>query len=453
MDRRAEWAMMRHASRGETAVKEEGELYLPMPSGFRVQNDGGTAYYAAYRKRAQFPDILGPTVRGMIGVIHRTEAQIEMPDAMMGIWERATRDGLPLEALHRRITGELLTTGRYGILVDAPSEGSDLPFFAGYSTEAIINWSPDRDFYVLDESGIVRDGYEWRQEKQFRVLERVDGRYSIRLYENTEDGNGEELNPARRGGGGLDAIPFVVIGSRDLSVTPDDPPLLGVARASLALYRLDADYRHQLYMSGQETLVIINGEAPSAVGAGVVLTLQGDENNKPDAKYVGPAGTGIDAHRQAIQDERENAVAAGARIFDTEDDRQESGKARKLRYAAQTATLTSIAQASAAGLEQGLRHIATMIGADPTQVVVHPDLDHLQGGLSPQDAEALVRVWQAGGISYTTLYENLQRGEIASSERSSEEEMGLIDREGMMPEEREAMEAMLLRTSEPGGAQ
>jgi hypothetical protein len=33
-------------------------------------------------------------------------------------------------------------------------------------------------------------------------------------------------------------------------------PLIGVAQAALAGYRLDADYRHQLYMSGQETFVI-----------------------------------------------------------------------------------------------------------------------------------------------------------------------------------------------------
>lgn len=52
----------------------------------------------------------------MIGVIHRTEAQISMPNAMKGLWEKATADGLPLEALHRRITGELLLMGRFSLL-------------------------------------------------------------------------------------------------------------------------------------------------------------------------------------------------------------------------------------------------------------------------------------------------------------------------------------------------
>ncbi|WP_182086949.1 hypothetical protein [Aureimonas sp. ME7] len=197
-DRAEEWREMRATSRGAKAVKEDGEEFLPMPSGFRAQTDGGNRMYAAYQKRAQFPEIVGPTIRGMIGVIHRTEAQIDMPDAMQGLWERATADGLALEAFHRRITSELLLTGRYSILADAKSEGSELPYLAGYSAEALINWSPDRDFYVLDESGLVRFDFEWRQEKRYRVLQLVEGRYEVERYTGTEK-DGDTLQPAAQG--------------------------------------------------------------------------------------------------------------------------------------------------------------------------------------------------------------------------------------------------------------
>lgn len=432
-DRASEWKEMRDTSRGARSVKEEGETYLPMPSGYRAQADGGTRMYGAYRVRAQFPEIVAPTVRGMIGVIHRTEAQIEMPDAMQGLWERATADGLALEAFHRRITSELLLTGRYSILADAASTGSELPFLAGYTAEALINWSTDRDFYVLDESGLKREGFEWRDQKRFRVLQMVDGRYEVDRYHGTEK-EGETLRPVAQGNRALDAIPFVVIGPMDLSVTPTEPPLIGVARAALAQYRLDADYRHQLYMSGQETLVIINGDAPEAIGAGVVITLHsgtGEDGKErtPDAKYVGPQGTGIEAHRVAIQDERENAVSAGARLFDSAKKAAESGEALKLRYAAQTATLTSIAQASAQGLEKALRFVAIMLGQDPTKVVVKPNLDFLDTALSPQEAQALVSVWQSGGMSRRSLFENLQRGELISAERDYDAEMALIETE------------------------
>lgn len=425
------WSLMRDATAGETTVKDAGETYLPKPSGFSAQDDGGRALYEAYQKRAQFAEIVEPTIRGMVGVIHRTEAQIEMPTAMEPLWEKATKDGLPLEALHRRITSELLTTGRYSLLADAATEGSDLPWLAGYSAESLINWADDRSLFALDESGLKREGFRWEHEQRYRVLELADGRYTVQTYTGAEKTPGDEVHPTGRGNTAIGEIPFVVIGGRDLSLQPEIPPLIGVARSAIALYQLSADYRWQLFCSGQETLVVINGDPPTAVGAGAVIAIKqgsGDENGRPDVKYVSPSGSGIAAHRTAIQDERAAAAQAGARLFNSSESRSaESGDALRIRFAAETATLTSIAQSSAQGLEKALRHIAVMIGQDPENVVVKPNLSFVDASLTPEQAEALVRVWQNGAVSYQTLYEALQRGEIASAERSHEDELKLID--------------------------
>ena len=437
-DRVGEWAIMRHCARGLKAVAAEGEAYLPMPSGFRAQEDAGVAAYSAYSMRAQFPEIVTPSISGMVGIIHRSEAQIKMPEAMQGLWERATKDGLPLEAMHRRVTSELLLMGRYCLLVDAASTGSDMPWLAGYSAEALINWSPDRDLFVLDETGHVRNEFEWTEQQAYRVLRLVNATYSVETYKGLER-QMEGAEPRARANKPIKEIPFVVIGSRDLSVAVDEPPLIGVARAALALYRLDADYRHQLYSTGQETCVVINGEAPTAVGSGVVVTINGEPGRQPDMKYVGPTGKGIEAHRTAIQDERDNAASAGARLFDSEKKSAESGDALRIRYAAQTATLTSIAMASAAGLEKALRYVAMMIGASPDEVVVTPNLSFMDTPMAAAEAKALMEVWKGGGISYQTYYENLQRGQIASVERDHEEEQVLVaaDQEGLEPEEEE----------------
>lgn len=449
IERADEWSLMRDTTGGEKEVKGAGTQYLPQPSGFSAQEDGGKSLYDAYQKRAQFPEIVHPTVHGMVGVIHRTEAQIEMPAAMQALWEKATKDGLPLEALHRRITAELLTTGRYALLADAASEGSDLPWLAGYSAEALINWADDRTMFVLDESGLRREGFRWEREQRFRVLEMRDGSYTVRTYTGTERTPGNEVTPAGRGNTKLNEIPFVVMGARDLSLAPELPPLLGVARSAIALYQLSADYRWQLFMTGQETLVVINGDPPSAVGAGAVIAIkQGDQAGTPDVKYVGPAGTGIAAHRTAILDERQNAAQSGARLFNSSESKTaESGDALRIRFAAETATLTSIALSSAQGLEKALRHIAVMIGQSPDAVTVKPNLSFVDATLTPEQAASLVSLWQNGAIAYETLYENLQRGEIASAERDHEAEMKLIDEERFgSEEEREA--AMSL--SRPG---
>lgn len=444
VDREGEWKLMRDSARGETAIKASGEEYLPIPSGFNLSPQK-TKLYEAYQARAQFPEIVAPTIQEMVGIIHSREIRIDLPDAMVDLWESATPDGLPLEAFHRRITGEILETGRYGVLVGAASTGSALPYLVGYSAEAIINWADD--FFVLDESGYVRDGFEWREEKRYRALQVVDGKYTAVTYTGDNFIEGDPVQPTARGAGALGVIPFEIAGPRDLSHDPETPPLIGVSRAAVAIYQLSADYRWQMFMSGQETFVCINADAPEAVGAGVVVSLKaepGGDKAAPnvDAKYVGPSGTGMAAHKTAIDDEKRNAAAAGARMFNTgQSQSAESGEARRMRFAAETASLTSVAQSSCALLEKSLRNVARMMGlsdAEIDSIVVYPPKDLMDRRLSPEEVDRIMALVEKGFLSFETAYESLQEGEWASAERTFEEERELIDKEDVGRDEVQA---------------
>lgn len=424
-ERRAEWELMRDAMDGESAMKLRGEVYLPKPGGFKNNPATEQQLYDAYRLRAQFPEILAPSVSAMIGIIHDKEIGIEMPDAMQFLWEDADGLGLPLEAFHRRITRELLVIGSYGVLADAPEDGGN-PFLAGYSRDAIINW--DRDFWVTDETTMRRDGYVWKRLERYRVFQLGPFGYEQILFEAPKL-VAQEIVVNSMGGGRLPRIPFAVGNARDLSPRIEAPPLIGVARAALGIYQLSADYRWQLYMSGQETLVAINGAAPDRIGAGVVHQMMGAEGLMPDLKYVSPTCAGIEAHKAAIEDLRVQAVQAGARLMERAQG-QESGEARKMRFASELATLTSIAQSSCALLERALRNVAMLMGlgeAAEASIVVTPPRDLLDSTITPAEAEALMRVWQGGGMSWDTYYANLQKGGIASSERDADEEYALID--------------------------
>jgi len=479
-DHALEWEVMRDCARGETAVKARsqkfrvypqavaetrtvqnsddpyGEVdgsrqavvvvgavarpyyvseYLPMPDGFRFQDDKGYYLYSQYLNRAQFPDILTPTIGGMVGLIHRKEAVIKVPKALEAIFERATPDGMSLEAFHKRVTRELLTTGRFSILPDFPSDGSsDVPYLAGYVAEALINWDEEGTMFVLDESSKERkpgDEFEWEDVTRHRVLRLRGETYTQQVYDG--DSPQAAVTPSVRGGTGLDFIPIVTVTATDIKTCPETPPLMGVARASLALFRLDADYRHQLYNTGQETLIISGADGtPDAVGAGVVINLPLGAT----AAYVGPKGVGISAHRLAISDERGNAVVAGAKMFDETKAGVESGEALRIRFAAQGATLVSVALSSAQGIERALKNAAVMVGANPDEVVVTPNLDFVDAALTGKEASELVKMWQADAMSYETLYENLQRGGIASIERTADDERNLISSEPPPPADR-----------------
>lgn len=483
LERLPEWEMLRATLRGDQAVKQAGTIYLPMPDGFAAQADAGARMYASYLLRAQFPDIVRPTVGGIIGIIHRTPANIELPPQLEHLRGSATPDGLTLDAFHRQITNEILLMGRYGVLADLPIDGGDV-YLAGYTAEAVVNWSEYfHDLYVLDESRLRREGFAWVPHRRFRVLQLTNGVYEQAIFEygpqasiptgmvsaatgipqsgigtgsseipdatapqgdpygGTNKKNKDEakddpvqidqLVPSTPKGNRLNVLPMVIIGSRDIRDTPDDPPMLGVGRSALAIYRLDADYRHQLFFSGQETLFcsgVDKESLPSVTGAGVVVGLP-----SPEAKayYVGPAAVGINAHRQAIADERLVAVAEGARLFTQSNAgaRAESGEALRLRYSSEVSALVEIALAGAAGLEKALKFAAILAGANPADVTVDPNLEFIDVRMTPQDALALTQVWQSGAISYETLYDNLSRGEIAGEERDSAEEQDLIKAE------------------------
>ncbi len=442
-----DWDDCRNAIDGSSKVKSLGIQYLPMPSGFNGSGQP-TAMYDAYKMRAQFPDMMAPTVQGMLGIIHHGEAQIEGLDEgspLFDMWEKATPDGLPLETLHKRITEEILSVGRVALLADLPPEGGDVPWIAFYQAESLINWSESRNFFVLEEDYRVRKGFSWEGKNRYRILELVDDVYQVEVVD--EDGrpivDDDTLQdqdvqegvatsvvvPQAKGGKKLEEIPLVVAGSRDLSLEPDQIPLIGVANASYAIYRLDADYRHQLFMSGQETLFCVGldkEDVPEYIGSGVIVSLPLDG----DAKYVGPSGEGISAHKDAIMDERQIAAEAGSRMFAIGDKKSaESGEALRIRARAGSATLVSVAQTSAAALEAALRYCAQLVGQKPDDIIVKPNLNFLDNDMAPDDATKLMALWTGKVISYETLYENLQRGGIASDERTAEEEQELIAEE------------------------
>lgn len=441
-DIKYQWRLMRDADAGNTRIhshdarvtdsqsirQRDGrqantigllwDTYLPVPGGF-LSNwaNGGQQMWAAYLRRAQFPEIIAPAVNSMTGIIHKNEWQVELPAGMEYLADAASYDGAPLETFAERLTRELLLVGRAAIGVDVSVEGGD-PYLVCHKAETLINW--DENFFVFNESGMERNGYDWTEVVRYRVHELDGGRYVQRLLDSQGELLGEVVPQGR--GGPLNYVPIVVAGARDITQNIEEPPLIGAADGAVAVYRLDADYRHQLYMSGQETLVVDNTDAPSAVGPAVALEINSTSDNPASVYYVSPTCKGIEAHEKAIERGWETAARAGAKLFDS-GSAQESGEARRMRQNAESATLQTVANTAAAALEMSLKNVARMVGADPEAVAVTPPRNLLDAPMSSQDVVNMVKAWREGGFSYQTLYENLQRGQIASNERDADEEL------------------------------
>ncbi len=425
-----DWRIMRDVFAGERHIKEQGTRYLPATRGMQIDGMGqaqqGMESYRAYVERAVFPDLVDATVNGMIGVMHREPAIIELPKKLAGLHKDASLEGETLQALLRRINEQQLLIGRFGLLIDVPIGGTitALPRIATYAAENIINWdhaaagtnSRLLNFVVLDEGGFIREGLDWSWQPSFRVLWQDElGNYVTATTDNLdqlEKTSDLEATVPRHAGKPLTRLPFVLLGPNDVTAQPDRPPLLKLANLALAIYRGEADYRQSLFMQGQDTLVVIGAENDGAqmrVGAGAMINLP----QQADAKFIGVSSTGLAEQRAALENDRRMASQLGVALYDDSGRSAESGEALKIRMASKAASLVSIAKTGAEALEQSLKLIAEWVGADPDEVSVTPNLAFAEGDLQAREIVDLMQSKAMGApISSQTIHRNLRRRDI-----------------------------------------
>lgn len=449
-----EWTYMRDFHNGETAVKNKTVQYLPATGGMildgMLPNQVGYEVYKGYISRAIFPDYVKEGVEALIGLIHQHDAKIELPPRMEYLRKKATISGESLSMLLRKINEEQLITGRLGLLVDLPVKpdpANPEPFISMYVAESITNWDDrsseigenELDFVVLNESCYEREDFSWKFEEKYRVLQLTelieDGPkvYTQSLCCSSEYDENLEKTPMLRGQT-LDKIPFVFINSKDLIAAPDFPPLAGLGRACLAIYRGEADYRQNLHMQGQDTLVTVGGiRNPNAVpgqedavriGAGSRLDLE----MGGDAKFVGVSSTGLAEQRNAIENDRKRAEFKAGQLIGNQSIKNESGNAMLARLAAQTANLNQIALSSGEGLERALRHIAVWMGEDPAKVKVLPNTEFTNAASNAQELVYLMTARKMGApLALQSIHQSLKDKGYTMMEY--EEELRLVRKE------------------------
>ena len=447
-----DWTLMRDCYKGERAIKYKGTAYLPATSGqiidgMGADEDGGIAY-ESYKTRAVFPGYAYTAIESYLGLLHNKPTVITLPPEMEYLHTSASVMGEPLLQILRKIQIEQLITGRVGVLLDLKSTAAQpLPYLALYHAERVINWdendpvagSNSLNMVVLDESRPIRTSdFVWRTARKYRILTLGDiltnevnndgAVYQQSVVDMTSQNSDHPttnvnyqdfITPMIRNTP-LEEIPFVFINSKDTSAIPDVPPLLPLATLSLAIYRAEADYRHTLYMQGQDTLVVIAGasdpDEETRIGAGSKI----DINIGGDAKYIGVSSSGLTEMRQSLENDRTLAQSMSGQLASNKGS-QESGDALQLRLASQTANLTQIAISSCHGVEKVLKLCARWMGLDENLVSVTPNLQFIETRISGQDFVQLMQAKSMGmPLSDESIHDLLASQNLTAKEFAEE---------------------------------
>lgn len=458
--RMRQWRKVRDCLEGEERVRDRGILYLPRPRGMKPID------YTNYVSRASFYGVAERTLRGMCGLVFRVNPVIEVPPDMTPILEMATPEGFTMNQLLREAVQEVLSMGRYGVLVDLDPNPNltPIPYLATYKAEDIFRWE-ERTVGARRKlvRVVVREEVETADHETSRFIRELaidpDGVYRQRIYEEEETERSsstlfssgpatflrtdeeldflsgsfvqvDERTPTIQGRP-LSDIPFWFMNVFDMRPRTVKPPFLDMVNLNLAHYRNSADYEQSLFMTSQPTPYIFGvpkSDVPKGIGAGA---LWHSENRDVNVGFLEFSGPGISAIERAMEAKEGRMAAVGARlIMDVEKADNVTAETTRLQTRAETSVLIGGIDTVNEAFRKALEFAAAWAGDDPDEVRVSLNQDFIETRMTPDEQREMVASWQAGAISRKTLHENLQRGEIVAPDRTLEEELELIEMEG-----------------------
>jgi hypothetical protein len=424
-------------------VIRAGTDYLPMLAGHM----GNVEAYRAYQKRAIFYGATARTLEALIGAIFRKDPTWTVSSRLEKRMENFDGRGNTVYTAAQKAVKQVISKGRYGVLVDMPAtpdlldESSLIPFFAGYSAASIRMWRtrefsgiPKLDQVILQEftQRPAEDGFGFDIVPRYRVLELDNaGFYQIRLFTATGPDDAEFMEqPTIKpmpSGSRIDYIPFIFLNPGDLMPDLTKPPLLDLADVNLAMYRASADLENGRHHTAHCTPYIIgldgtNQKQTWRIGGDVVWQL-------PDGCSVGMleyTGQGLGSLENGVNEKREQMAFLGARLLRDQKKAAETAEAQEIQQSGENATLAAISRTVSDGFKKAL-NIAEEWTSSRKEAEFELNQDFFSRRMDPAEITALFSVLQGGGIPLDDFLWNLKQGEMLDPSRTIEEARELLD--------------------------
>jgi hypothetical protein len=411
----------RDAFEGQEAIHKAGIKYLPKLTG------QSQSAYNAYKKRALFYAITSKSISSMVGMATQKEPIIVRPDVLKPYLE--DDNSIEFYELYTILLTENLLQGRIGCYIDRPIAGGKLKANI-YLTENIVNWETDDNgdptLVVLRETIFERDQrdrFKSVTSTQYRVLEMVDGRFQVQLYDSKGVAIGGVMVPNIRGVA-ITFIPFFVVGPSGLGWRVEKSPTIDIVNINLSHYLSSADLEHGRHFTSLPTPVAIGVEASAKLNIGSmtawILPIGGD------AKFLEFTGQGLGSLEKALVEKQSQLASLAARMLDNSKRGSEAAETVKLRYMSESATLSAVVRATESMLNRVYSTMAVLEGELATSVSIKLDKDFIDSKLSATELTALANAYLTGAMDKETYIYNLRSGNRLNPARTNEEVMAAI---------------------------
>lgn len=442
------WKKCRDVIAGQSAMHQAGERYLPK------LKDETDEDYKSRLARSDFFNGTWITLRAFTGMLFRKSPAREVPPSMEESLKDVTMTGKSDEALAKGLAHEALAITRFGVLVDHPTLPENVtpltvkaaealrlrPKLALYTAETIINWREQvaggNGQYAMvvlcEEHPIPEDEFSHKCEKRYRVLDLVDGYYRQRVFRIDDKGKDEQVGGdiyPLMNGQKIDEIPFRTYGADGEETELDEPAMIDLVNGNVAVYQINADWRHGLHWTGLPTLFLAgldqDPDKKYYIGSAAAITA-----SHPDAKasFIEFTGQGLDALHNAIKEKKQEMAMAGARAIMDETKQVETLGGTQIKRNGENSALASVAISVSSALEWALGFFAKWAGTE-AEITYQLNRDFLPTMIDAQTLTSLIAANQAGKLSDEELFDLMQRGDMIDAEIDFEEHQEKVQTE------------------------
>ncbi|MGB1388663.1 MAG: DUF4055 domain-containing protein [Paracoccaceae bacterium] len=424
---------------GTTAMREAGEAYLP-----RFKSEDRQDYDARLNSSWLFNGFK-KACKDMVGRAFEKPVEIQVgPNALIDWSENIDMQGRDLSVFASEVFKDGFATGVSFIMVDAPrrdgettrqmAEANGLrPYLVHLKAEEVLGWKTATygnalglsQFRIMEEieEPDDKDEFATKVVKQVRVLDRMEGGVSVRLFRQGSDKKWALHDEYRTDAPEITVAPYY---AQRTGFFTGEPPLEDLADVNIAHWQSQSDQRNILHFARVPILHVSgrDNDEPLKISAGTAVA---SRDVQAKLEWVEHKGEAIDAGRQDLKDLEFQMEILGLQLLV---ERASTATGAALDAAKETSGLAMMADNLKDALEQALSWMCEYGGLGEQSITLAVNKDYGVSVMTAQEVTAMLSMVNTGQLSRQTFLEELKRRGVVRADLDTQEELDRIETEG-----------------------